>query len=134
MYRVLVIGKPAAFYWFVDHENLRSSGPQNEAGRSLYLLLRLETDLMLPVSALYVCGVLTITFISCIQRDNLCFKFKHCILSCINIAASKGLEAARALSDTVCAEHVSILWFIGWIAGMDISYQGFLLDETQFYR
>jgi hypothetical protein len=35
----------------------------------------------------------------------------------------------------VCAaEHVSTLYFIGWISGMDISYQGYLLDETQFYR
>jgi hypothetical protein len=73
---VLALGKPTAFYWFIDHESLRSNGPQREAGCSLYLLLRLETDLMLLVSAVLVCGVLTITCISCIQGD-ICFHFKH---------------------------------------------------------
>jgi len=110
IYRVLVIGKPTAFYWFIDHESLRSSGPQNEAGCSVYVLLRLDTDLMLPVSAVRVCGVLTITCISCIQRYNFCFQFKHCILSGINITASKDLKQQEYLSDKVCvAEHVSTL-------------------------
>jgi len=135
MQRVLVIGKPTAFYWFIDHEHLRSSEPQDEAGCSVYLLLRLDTDLMLPVSAVRVCGVLTVTCISSIQRGNFCFQFKHCILSGINITASKDLKQQECLSDKVCAaEHVSSLYFIGWISSMDISYQGFLLGETQFYR
>jgi hypothetical protein len=110
MQRVLVIGKHTALYWFIDHEHLRSSGPQNEAVFSVYLLLRLDTDLMLPVSAVRVCSVLTITCISCIQRDNFCFRFKHCILSGINITASKDLKQQECLSYKACtAEHVSTL-------------------------
>jgi len=54
MYRILVIGNPTAFYWFMDPESLRSSGPQKKAGCSRYLLLRLETDLMIPVSVVYL--------------------------------------------------------------------------------
>ena len=74
-----------------------------------YLLLRLKIDMLLPVSPVLTFGVLRITCISCIQRDNLCSQFKHCILSSINITASKGLEEARVVSDKVCAEHVGIL-------------------------
>jgi hypothetical protein len=89
---------------------LEKQWPQNEAGCSVCLLLRLDTDLMLPVSAVRVCGILTITCISCIQRDNFCFQFKHCVLSGINITASKDLKQQEFLSDKVCAaEHVSTL-------------------------
>lgn len=127
MYSVLVIGKPTAFYWFMDHESLRSSEPQKKAGCSLYLLLRLETDLMFPVSVVY----LTITCISCIQRDNICFQFKHCILSGINITASKDLQQQEYYLINCVLQNMQ---FIGQVSGMDISYQGFLLDETQFCR
>jgi hypothetical protein len=120
MYRVLVIGKPTAFYWFIDHGSLRSSGPQNEAGCSLYLFLRLETDFMFLVSAVLVCGVPTITCISCIQRDNFCFQFKYCILSGINITASKGLKQQeycliKCVLQNMSAHCTSLVGFLAWI-------------------
>lgn len=110
MYRILVIGKPTAFYWFMDHESLRSSGPQKKSW--LLTVPVVEVRNRLDVSC--VSGVLTITCISCIQRDNICFQFKHCILSSMNITASKDLVATRVLSDKLCvAEHV-VHWLDFW--------------------
>jgi len=119
MHRVLVIGKPTAFYWFIDHESLRSSGPQNEAGCSLYLLLKLETDLMLLVSAVLACSVLTITCIACIQRDN-CIQFKHWLLSGINITASKDLKQqeyylVKCVLQNMSAHCSSLVGLLAWI-------------------
>jgi hypothetical protein len=75
---------------------------------------------MLPVSAVLVCGVFTITCISCIQRDNFSFKFKHCILSGINITASKDLKQqeyylVKCMLQNVSAHCSSLVGILAWI-------------------